>query len=216
MHVFLRVKHRFQPADRREIRELKKKLATVFFSPEINLPRHQQIRKAIFPTEMPTEFRTFEPCGMTVFPGKREKGNSMTIQYHRASPFVETISIFLASILLASCDVSDKSNNGEDGGLDDNSKGGSENGDHDICEGDLAEETFRFALCTCRNATALGLLTTGSFDSAFDVINTANVSMLNVATPSADDYGAALGVNLNLSVPGLLNIGGTAIWADPI
>ncbi len=71
--------------------------------------------------------------------------------------------------------------------------------EYSICSGQLAERLFRFALCTCENATILGGLYTDSFDSA------------NTTYTDVDDVGGAVGVNEKLSVFGTVMIGGTLI-----
>jgi cytoskeletal protein CcmA (bactofilin family) len=73
--------------------------------------------------------------------------------------------------------------------------------DEGECTGDIAEELFRFAICTCKDATVMGVLRTDSFDSAlgpFDV---------------PDDSGGAVGINRNMGMPGDIGIGGTTIVA---
>ncbi len=73
----------------------------------------------------------------------------------------------------------------------------------DICTGNLAEQTFRFALCTCTDGTSMGQLKTGSFDSAQGPFD------------EPDDSGGAVGINRNLAMPGNIDIGGTTILAGP-
>lgn len=68
-----------------------------------------------------------------------------------------------------------------------------------LCSGQLAEQTFRFALCSCSDVSILGGLYTGSFDSA------------EASLEDEDNVGGAVGVNSELLVLGNVAIGGTAI-----
>ncbi len=71
----------------------------------------------------------------------------------------------------------------------------------EVCTGDLAASTFRFAICSCKDADSAGVLRTDSFDS----------SLGPFTNPSL--FGGAVGVNRNLFMPGDLHIGGTLIMA---
>ena len=70
-----------------------------------------------------------------------------------------------------------------------------------ICTGQLAEDTFRFALCTCKDAISMGPFQTYSFDSMFG------------PSENTDPFGGAVGVNRDMFIPEVLEIGGSAILA---
>lgn len=72
----------------------------------------------------------------------------------------------------------------------------------DVCTGALAEWTFSHALCTCKDATIPGVFVTDSFDST-----------LGPYQPG--QAGAPVGVNHDLSLGGVPDIGGTLTVTGP-
>jgi hypothetical protein len=72
----------------------------------------------------------------------------------------------------------------------------------DVCTGAIAEWTFSHALCTCKDAAIPGVFTTDSFDST-----------LGPYKPG--QAGAPVGVNHDLSLGGVPDIGGTLTVTGP-
>src|SRR5262249_58275114 len=69
-----------------------------------------------------------------------------------------------------------------------------------VCAGNLAQRTFRWALCSCRNVVASSLLTTDAFNSA-------------TGPYMPGGKGGAVGLNGSLTGSSGFNIGGT-VWAS--
>lgn len=72
-------------------------------------------------------------------------------------------------------------------------------GETDKCTGDLGENTFTFALCSCTNFTTAGVFTVDAFNSND-----------NVPQPL---HGGSVGINGNYTTVALADIGGT-LWVD--
>ena len=70
----------------------------------------------------------------------------------------------------------------------------------DVCTGRIAEQLFRFALCSCTNVLAAGDLATDSFDS-------------RNGPYAPGQAGGAVGVNNDFGVMGQKRVGGTLIMA---
>ena len=144
----------------------------------------------------------------------------MTKTYRRIAPSNNVLWILFAGLLTVGCaedsgdDGAGDDNTGDDGASDGDADNGAsisvqadQDGDQETCSDDLAEDIFRFSLCSCYDAVSMGVLTTGSFDSLIDRFTLSDLDF--------DDFGAAVGVNHDLSVPGVLSVGGSAFLAGP-
>jgi hypothetical protein len=67
-----------------------------------------------------------------------------------------------------------------------------------VCMGQFASQTFRYALCSCKNADLLFTLITSAYDSR-----------VRTCPQSFTDYGGSVGVNENLLLLGGIKIGGS-------
>jgi hypothetical protein len=149
-------------------------------------------------------FKIFKVIEFSYCLGTNEKGCNMKKRYWKT---VSLCAVLFSGILIVSCAAG---NDGEASGDDAGPPvliHEDQDSNVDECVDRVAEETFRFSLCTCRDATSMGVLETGSFDSLIDKYWLVDYEV--------DDFGAAIGVNRNLYVPGVLSVGGSALLSGP-